>query len=776
MTCYNTGGTDYRGRAFAQSYQLTNGTVGSLWFGVDVPSDAPPGVYTSKITVTVTSNTSAGAAADFSKTTVITVSLTLADGSPIANAGADDAWRMARLSWLNSRLGIDRNTTSDGLKKMESLAVATAGGVTKATMGGGRSIAIGTSAAGNAFEIAKTITVGKVDVFAAPIMFAADGISWKASTAPTMLQSDNMTATLSSIAMSTDGKLQLDSTVVISYDGFVDVTVSLTNSGSQPLKLENTSMIISVSAAASKFFMGIGVQGRNRTAQYPNGVDWEWAKNKGGENQLWAGSTTAGLRVKYKGDEFDWESPLHMQSVAPPSWGGDGSGGVSAIPAAAGGLLISAWSGAVTLQPSTPLNYKYDMLVTPVKTLDYGRHFRRDRYYQYGYNGHADCSQIGSMGVKVLNLHQGVDLNPYINYPFEHEAMEKQANFSRSCKSQGVESVKIYYTTRELSNRCHEMPALMAIQSPGDHIFDTGSGGGGSWLQEHLQQGYHVRWSTGLAEGAIDEAIADTSLTRWINYYVAGLEWLTQDHANTSAIDGVYLDELAFDRDTAQRMRKAVDRQRSGALFDLHSCNKFHCGVPSSPHACSALIYMAHFVFLDSLWFGEGFNANYAPDQWLVEMSGIPFGMHAEQLSSPNLWRGMVFGEGGRPAAELWKAWDSLELTEDGTQLVGWWDDAPVVHVTGASSGNVYASGYLRPANRDGTSGGGVIAVASWESKKDITVGLSLDWAAFGLTATTATVIASPILGFQPALELNPSALSLKVAAAKGWLLDIRAK
>ena len=187
--------------------------------------------------------------------------------------------------------------------------------------------------------------------------------------------------------------------------------------------------------------------------------------------------------------------------------------------------------------------------------------------------------------------------------------MAAQANFSNWCKSLGVESVKLYYTTRELSNRCHELPALQAIASATDHVYDKGAGGGGSWLQEHLQGGYHVRWATQLADDAIDEAIADTSLSRWVNYYIEGLQWLSQDHGqNTSAVDGLYLDELSFDRGTMQRMRKAVDRRRSGALFDLHSCNKFHCGVPAAPKACSALIYMAHFVFLDSLWFGEGFD------------------------------------------------------------------------------------------------------------------------------------------------------------------------
>jgi hypothetical protein len=80
--------------------------------------------------------------------------------------------------------------------------------------------------------------------------------------------------------------------------------------------------------------------------------------------------------------------------------------------------------------------------------------------------------------------------------------------------------------------------------------------------------------------------------TRWENYYIQGLQWLTQpqDNPKAAAIDGLYLDELSFDRGTMMRMRKAVDQYRSGCLFDLHSCNKFHCGIPSAPHACSALI------------------------------------------------------------------------------------------------------------------------------------------------------------------------------------------
>jgi hypothetical protein len=363
-------------------------------------------------------------------------------------------------------------------------------------------------------------------------------------------------------------------------------------------------------------------------------------------------------------------------------------------------------------------------------------------------------------------------LNPYINYPFNEEAMLRQANFSRACKALGVHSTKIYYTTRELSDRTYEMPTLRLLSSSEDHIFDNGTGGGASWLQEHLQSNYHLRWSTGLADGEIDNAIADTRLSRWINYYIQGLQWLTaQDHAGPdSKIDGLYLDELSFDRSTMQRMRKAVDQHRSGALFDLHSCNKYSCGVPQAPHACSALIYMAHFAFLDSLWFGEGFSPNYPPDQWLVEMSGIPFGMHAEQLSSPNLPRGMVFAEGARPAPALWRAWDSLKLTAPGVRLVGWWDANPIVH--SSDSVDCPATAYIRP----GINNGIVIAVASWKASGTITVVLDIDWKVVGFAPTEAVVSAAAIANYQPNATLPVSSagtITVSVAAAGGWLLDV---
>lgn len=85
---------------------------------------------------------------------------------------------------------------------------------------------------------------------------------------------------------------------------------------------------------------------------------------------------------------------------------------------------------------------------------------------------------------------------------------------------------------------------MRMMQTPLDSFFDNDTGGGAPWLQLHLQDGYHRRWSTALSDGELDASIADTSLSRWVNYYVQGLQWLTEDHTNTSRIDGLYLDEL----------------------------------------------------------------------------------------------------------------------------------------------------------------------------------------------------------------------------------------
>jgi hypothetical protein len=78
-----------------------------------------------------------------------------------------------------------------------------------------------------------------------------------------------------------------------------------------------------------------------------------------------------------------------------------------------------------------------------------------------------------------------------------------------------------------------------------------------------------------------------------------------------------------------KRLRKILDRSKQGALIDLHSANQYN---PRDGFANSANLYLEHFPYIDRLWFGEYFDYDSAPDFWLVEVSGIPFGLMGEML------------------------------------------------------------------------------------------------------------------------------------------------
>jgi len=171
--------------------------------------------------------------------------------------------------------------------------------------------------------------------------------------------------------------------------------------------------------------------------------------------------------------------------------------------------------------------------------------------------------------------------------------------------------------------------------------------------------------------------------------------------------------------------------------------------------------------FLPALRFGEGFNPNESPEYWLVEMSGLPYGIPAEQLTFPNLWRGMVFAEGARPAPYLWQAWDSMGLTTPGTTLTGWWDDMPLATVSLPATvrGSVYTipSGFGRRVTSY------VLAIASWHPV-NVTVAVTLH-AAIGNVAASAPGITS----FQEAVA-NIDLRALPLAAGKGWLVSLKPK
>ena len=270
------------------------------------------------------------------------------------------------------------------------------------------------------------------------------------------------------------------------------------------------------------------------------------------------------------------------------------------------------------------LYYYFNLALTPFRPIDTDKQWRERYHHNYEF-----LDGIQKRGANVINIHHANAINPFINYPFlrtkEMKAYIDGAH-ARDMK------VKIYNTVRELSNSCVEM---FALRSLGNEIFSEGPGGGFSWLQEHLDQNYIGAW---FVPGLKDAAIVNSGISRWHNYYLEGLDWLMKN----VGIDGLYIDDLAFDRMTMKRIRKVMNRTNPGAMIDLHSANQYN---PKDGFANSANLYLEHFPYLDRLWFGEYFNYDFPPEFWLVEVSGIPYGLMGEMLEGGgNPWRGMLYG------------------------------------------------------------------------------------------------------------------------------------
>jgi hypothetical protein len=208
-----------------------------------------------------------------------------------------------------------------------------------------------------------------------------------------------------------------------------------------------------------------------------------------------------------------------------------------------------------------------------------------------------------------------------------------------------------------------------------------------------------------------------------------------------------------------KRLRRVLDRGRPDPLIDVHSANQYN---PRDGYASSANLYLEHLPYTDRLWFGEYFDYDAAPDRWLVEMSGIPFGLLGEMLQDGgNPWRGMVYGmtarlaHGGDPRP-LWREWDAFGITE--ATMLGYWSPRNPV-ATGRD--DVLATTYLRD-------GRALVAVASW-ADEPVEMRLDIDWAAIG--AASRSVRAETIEGFQSAAEFTDGSVPLE--PGRGWLLRL---
>ena len=720
MRCFNTGGVDWLGRQFTKVVRVEKGKVQPLWIGVDVPADAAAGTYEGAVTV----------APKGAPETKVPVALTVS-AEALADRGDGDLWRLARLRWLDSTIGSEEEVVRP-YTPMEA-----AGGTVKCL---GREVRLSKTG------LPEGIRTWGRELLAGPTAFvvrtAAGEVKWRGAELKVVKDTP---ASVEWRAGASGGGLTLACRAKMEFDGYANYQLTL--EAKQAAALADCRLEIPIRRELATYMMGMGCKGGYRPAKWK----WEWDAKKH-QDSVWVGDVGGGVQCKLKGPNYRWplvnihyhRRPLLM----PPGWYNGGKGGCGVEEVGQDRVVLRAFSGPRRLAAGQKVRFDFGLLITPVKALDLKAHCAQ-RYY---HGGVPSVEKVARAGAKIINIHHGNALNPYINYPFL--TAEKMAAYVKSAHERGLK-VKLYYTIRELTNHVAE---LWALRSLGDEIYADGPGGGYAWLHEHLVDGYSPAWHHPFPDGDWCASISQTGLSRWHNYYLEGLNWLLRD----LGIDGLYLDEIGYDREIMKRVRRVLDKARPGSLLDLHSWNHFN---GRAGYANCLNLYMEHLPYLDSLWIGEGRNYNEGPDHWMVEVSGIPFGLFSEMLQGGgNPWRGMLYGMtsrlpwSGNPGP-IWKLWDDFGIAD--AELLGYWSpDCPVR--TGRK--DVLATVYRKK-------GKALVVVASW-AKGAVECRLKIDWASLGLDGRKARLRGPKIDGLQAERTFAPGDV-VPVPPGRGWMLIV---
>jgi Family of unknown function (DUF6067) len=770
-SCINTMGIDYQGRPFTKTVDVPAGQVQALWCGINIPAGTTPGVYTGTVTVIARparagrgetggkgGDTSGRAGATDTDTfgcvmpavagawrRTIHLRITVSDQLAI-DGGAGTPQKMTRLKWLNSTLAQD-NTVIAPYTPLDIR------GDTLIRLLG-RSIRL--SRQGFPEQIQTYFTPEMTDTTDHPNNLLAENIHFhfiRASDGkdirltPRGVQfTERSPGTVSWTAASASDELKMDVSAALEFDGFLSYTVKVT--ALADLDLKDIDMHIPFQPDMAQYMMGLGLKGGYR----PDSMyRWKWDVTHKNQDGAWIGEVNAGLQYSLRDEHYvrPLNTNFYLQKplVAPSSWANGGKGGID-VGIKGRSMLVNNYSGARHLSKGDTLFYNFNLLITPFHTINTDFQWATRFYHAY-----ANLDSIKAIGATVVNIHHATPINPWINYPFIE--WKRMKGYIDTADRLGLK-VKIYNTVRELSDHAYE---LFALRSLGNEIYTPGPGGGFSWLQEHVGDNYIPAW---FVPELKDAALINSGMSRWHNYYVEGMNWLVQN----VGIDGIYLDDVAFDRVTMKRIKRVLTAGGHPGIIDLHSANQYN---PRDGFNNSANLYMEHFPYLNRLWFGEYFDyEKNPPDFFLTEVSGIPFGLMGEMLEGGgNPWRGLVFGMTNRiPWTEnadprpIWKAWDDFGMK--GTKMIGYWSPScPVKTDHPTIPATVYAK-----------KGAALVALASW-AEKDTVVRLTIDWQRLGIDPVHAVIEAPEINHFQPQRTFAVGE-AIPVQSGKGWLLVIR--
>ncbi|MFA6276068.1 MAG: glycoside hydrolase domain-containing protein [Pedobacter sp.] len=736
LSCLNTDGIAYDGVPFKKEVDVPANQVQALWCLLTIPTNAYSAAYSGTVTVS-----SANAPSQTVKINLMVVPRTVK-----SNGGIDEPWKQTRLTWLNSTLA-QKNTV---------IAPYTALQVQENTI----------SLLGRKVELDKNGFPKQIQTFFSPEMtdytttpnnLLAENIHFhfvrKADGKNTVLKDGGIeftkkeAGTVQWKSKNANDSLQMDVAGSLEFDGFLAYTVKVT--ALKDVDLKDVTMHIPFNKTAATYMMGFGQKGGTR----PEKFDWKWDVANKNQDGAWLGNVNAGLQYALRDEKYvrPLNTNFYLQKplLLPTSWGNENKGGVT-IGIKGSSMLANNYTGERQLKKGDVLYYNFTLLITPFHTINTDFQWENRFYHKYN-----SIDSIKATGATVINIHHATPINPWINYPFIEHA--KMKSYIDEAHSKGLK-VKIYNTVRELSNRAYE---TFPMRSLGHEIYSPGKGGGFSWLQEHVKDDYIAAW---FVPEIKDAAIVNSGMSRWHNYYVEGMNWLTKN----VGIDGIYLDDVAFDRITMKRIKRVLTQDGHPGIIDLHSANQYN---KSDGFNNSANLYMEHFPYLNRLWFGEYFDyEKNKPDFFLTEVSGIPFGLMGEMLQDGgNQWRGMIYGmtnrlpwSGNNDPRPIWKVWDDFGMK--GTKMIGYWsENCPVK----TSNAEVLATVYKKQ-------GAALVSIASW-ADNDVKITLNIDWNKLGIDPTKAVITVPEVEDFQTSSSLTAQS-EISILKGKGLLLVIKEK
>ena len=390
MTCFQTDGVDANGNTMPQRpWSLSRGKVGTLLIGMSIPQDDATTAELCSATPHAGSFTLTPAGGK--PTTIsVAVSVECETVSSHEQTGIDtsDLDRLERLAWLNSRVGLASTVT----RPYHPLEVNS-----RAISCLGRTVHFGPTGLPSQI-IANGISLLSASgvEFAVTVAGAEQPATWQPESAADAdysisLDPNGTTAQWSVSSTSSDGVLTLTTHGEMSYDGYINLAVSLEST--KDVEVDNIALVSSLPQERAKYAIGAGLGDNGAFFPYRNlsKLAWRWSAQAqpgqqpvaggpitGGTGfRVWVGDVTAGVHLKLKGSDPGWNRPNGDPNLpggaSPgeqpfPTWANGNRGGWGAtVDNATHTVSLRGYTGKRSVLKGEPLLFNFSITPTPVK-------------------------------------------------------------------------------------------------------------------------------------------------------------------------------------------------------------------------------------------------------------------------------------------------------------------------------------------------------------------------------------------------------------------------